>query len=83
MKKGQAMAGTDWRKSFDLKHPSLKPLWVRILAVVLCAGWAVAELFIGSPFWAIPFGAAAAYMAYIFFLSPDRHYFSTKDTPGE
>lgn len=72
------MAGMDWRKSFDLKHPSLKPLWVRILAVALSAGWAVAELFIGSPFWAIPFGAAA-YMAYVFFFSPDRHYFSSKD----
>lgn len=75
------MAGMDWRKSFDLKHPSLKPLWVRIPAVALSAGWAVAELFIGSPFWAIPFGAAAAYMAYVFFFSPDRHYFTSKDKP--
>ena len=72
----------DWRKNFDLKHPSLKPLWVRVLAVVLSAGWAIAELFIGSPFWAIPFAVAALYMAYVFFLSPDRHYFNEPTEPG-
>ncbi|QQM30920.1 hypothetical protein JET14_01650 [Martelella lutilitoris] len=78
------MAGKiDWRESFNLKHPSLKPLWVRILAVALCGGWAVAEIFIGSPFWSILFGAAAAYMAYVFFISPDRAYFNSHDDKPE
>ncbi|MET3599530.1 hypothetical protein [Martelella mangrovi] len=79
------MAGKiDWRESLNLKHPSLKPLWIRVLAVAVCGGWAVAEIFIGSPYWSILFGAAAAYMAYAFFISPDSSYFSEpENTPEE
>lgn len=74
------MAGKiNWRESFNLKHPSLKPLWIRVLAVALCGGWAIAEIFVGSLYWSALFGVAAAYMAYVFFISPDRVYFNTPE----
>jgi hypothetical protein len=39
----------------------MKPLWVRLVFVVLPALWALFELLYGEPFWALLFGAAAAW----------------------
>lgn len=72
---------TDWRQAFDLRHPMLKPLWVRILLVIVCICWAVVELLIGTRVWAAIVAAAGAYMAYSFFLSPDRDYYNRSDDP--
>ena len=46
----------------DPNHPFFRPLWVRILCVVLTLGWALFELSTGSVFWAILFGAAGIYL---------------------
>ena len=51
------------RKSFwDLRSPALRPLWLRILIVAICAAWTVVELSAGDLFWAIIFGASAAFL---------------------
>ncbi len=42
---------------FDFNHPFFRPLWIRVLIVVLCLGWAAFELLSGNLFWAILFGA--------------------------
>ena len=51
------------RKSFwDLRSPVLRPLWLRISIVIVCAAWTVVELRTGNYFWAIIFGASAAFL---------------------
>lgn len=58
-------------KFFDVSHPMFRPLWVRIVVVAVCLGWAAVELSSNSVFWAILFGSAGAYLAYAFFIAFD------------
>lgn len=58
------------RKFLDTDHPMFRPLWVRVLVVALCLGWALFELIDGSPFWGVLFGALGVYAAWSFFLAP-------------
>ena len=62
------------KKFLDLDHPFFRPLWIRVLVVVLAGGWAVLEFVTGSPLWGVLFGAIAAYAAWGFFVdfNPDR-----------
>ena len=46
----------------DPHHPFFRPLWVRILCVVLLLAWAGFEASTGAVFWAILFGAAGIYL---------------------
>jgi hypothetical protein len=61
------------KKFLDTDHPWLRPLWVRVLVVLLASGWAVLEFATGSPFWGMLFLGLGAYAAWSFFLDPDRH----------
>lgn len=54
---------------FDLDHPFFRPLWIRVLIVLACLGWAAFEMATGNPFWAILFGAMGLYAAYGFFVA--------------
>lgn len=56
----------------DPKAPFFRPLWVRILCVVLPLIWAAFELRGGNPGWAMIFGAAGLYLLYALFLSGKR-----------
>ncbi|WP_210527849.1 hypothetical protein [Rubellimicrobium arenae] len=53
---------------FDFNHPFFRPLWIRVVIVVLCFGWAVVEFTTGGPMWGILFGAIGAAAFYGFFL---------------
>lgn len=44
----------------DPDHPFFRALWVRVLCVLAPLLWAGFELYTGSVFWAILFGAAGA-----------------------
>ena len=57
-------------KFIDRDHPMLRPLWVRILLVAICAGWAGFEFTSGSSAWGAAFLALGAYAAWAFFLAP-------------
>ena len=59
---------------FDLQVPFFRPLWIRVVTVVVALGWAGLELLTGSLGWAILFGAAGGYAAWQFFVvwEPDR-----------
>ena len=59
-------------KFLDTEHPMLRPLWVRLLLVAICLGWAVLEFVTGSPGWGILFLALAGYAAWGFFIAPGR-----------
>lgn len=48
----------------DPTHPFFKPLWRRVLSVVMPAAWGGVELLNGATGWAMIFFGAAAYAAY-------------------
>ncbi|RCW87149.1 hypothetical protein [Paracoccus lutimaris] len=52
----------------DPHHPFFRPLWIRILSVVLPLAWAFFELSTGAIFWAILFGAAGIYLLVALFV---------------
>ena len=58
------------KKFLDTSHPMFRPLWVRILIVAICLGWAVFEFTSGSSAWGAAFLARGAYAAWAFFLAP-------------
>ena len=53
----------------DPSHPLYKPLWVRILIVAVCFGWAAVESFGPQPFWAVISGALGAHAAWMLLLN--------------
>ncbi len=61
---------------FDFDHPFFRPLWIRLLVVALCLGWAAFEFASGSPGWALLFGGVGLLAAYRFFVA-----FDPRDTP--
>lgn len=56
----------------DPKAPFFRPLWVRILCVVLPLIWAGVEVSTGNIGWAMIFGASGLYLLYVLFLSGKR-----------
>ena len=52
----------------DPHHPFFRPLWVRILCVVLLLTWAGFEASTGAVFWAILFGASGIYLFVMLFV---------------
>ncbi|WP_138472951.1 hypothetical protein [Poseidonocella sp. HB161398] len=56
---------------FDLNHPFFRPLWRRVLVTAFCLGWAVFELAMGNPLWALLTGALGLYCGYGFFVTFD------------
>ena len=58
------------KKTFlDTDHPMFRPLWVRLLVVAVCLGWAAFEFIDGSPFWGVLFAALGVYAAWSFFVA--------------
>ncbi|CTQ48036.1 hypothetical protein [Jannaschia donghaensis] len=53
----------------DVQVPMFVPLWRRVLAVVVFAGWTVMEVVNGAWGWAALFGGSAAYLAHQFFIA--------------
>ena len=60
------------RRFLDTDHPMLRPLWVRVLIVAVCAVWAAVEFSTGSPLWGAVFLAFGGYAFWGFFLDPGR-----------
>lgn len=53
-------------KSFlDPNHPMFRRAWVRWATALAPLGWAGFELMLGNPMWAILFGAAGGYAAWV------------------
>ena len=79
----------------DPSHPIYKPLWVRILIVAVCFGWATVETLGSQPFWAMLSGALGAYSAWMLLLNfkpqppaanveaPPRDDADESDTPAD
>ncbi|TXB63441.1 DUF3329 domain-containing protein [Paracoccus aurantiacus] len=56
---------------FDLQQDVYRPLWLRVVIVAVCLGWAAVEFVSGAPFWGILFGAVGLYAAHQFFIAFD------------
>lgn len=56
-------------KLFDLNDPFFKPLWIRIVIVLLAGGWAVFEFMSGAMFWGTLFAGIAALAFHGFFIA--------------
>lgn len=54
---------------FDLRHPFFNPFWRRLLTVVFTLGWAMLELVLGNPGWAVVFGGAGVWAGYVLLLT--------------
>ncbi len=52
-------------KGIDPEHPFYAAAWRRYAIVASCFIWAGIELYLGSPMWAMLFGAAGAYAFWI------------------
>jgi hypothetical protein len=61
-------------KSFlDPNHPMFRRAWVRWATAIAPLGWAGFELMMGNVFWAILFGAAGGYAAWVLLVKgPDQ-----------
>lgn len=53
---------------FDLQVPFFRPLWLRLVTVVVALGWAVFEVVTGSVGFAMIFAALGLYAAWQFFV---------------
>lgn len=49
----------------DPQHKFYRPLWVRVLVVLVCASWFAFELYLGPSFWLVIMGALTAYTAWV------------------
>lgn len=63
-------------KFFDFNHPFFRPLWLRVAIVAVCICWAAFELVLGSPGWALLFGALGLFSGYRLFVT-----FAPRDKP--
>lgn len=61
-----------WGALFDTRHEFFRPLWIRILVVVVAAGWAGVELWRGELLWGAIFAVFAGMGFYGFFIDPKR-----------
>jgi hypothetical protein len=60
------------KKFLDTDHPMFRPLWVRVLIVAICLGWAAFEFATASALWGSLFLALGAYAAWSFFAASNR-----------
>ncbi|MEQ1953254.1 DUF3329 domain-containing protein [Mesorhizobium sp. CN2-181] len=50
----------------DRDHPWLRPLWLRVAIVVLCAIWSGIEFYTGEALWGTLAGGMAVYAAWMY-----------------
>ena len=56
-------------KFLDTTHPAFRPLWVRVLIVAICLGWAAVEFVTGSGLWGAVFLGLGVYAGWGFFVT--------------
>lgn len=64
----------------DADHPWFRPLWRRVLMVLIPAVIAGVDIYHGNFGWALIFGGLGAYAVYIFFIAWNR---DKPKTPGD
>jgi len=54
------------KKLIDFENPFFKPVWIRVLLVVVLAGWGLLELSAGATAWAASFFAISVFCGWRF-----------------
>ncbi len=54
---------------FDLKLPFFRPLWRRVVTVLVCFGWGTVEFANNAPFFGIVFVGLGVVAGYQFFIN--------------
>ena len=71
------------RDPFKVRHPFFLPKVRRLVTVLLCFGWGVAELILGNPIWFAVFIAIGGYLTYHFFVVFDPKDYRAEDSDDE
>lgn len=50
----------------DLRVPFFRPVWRRVVTVLVLALWTGVELVMGNPYWALLAGGIGVYAIYVF-----------------
>ncbi|MCO6188253.1 DUF3329 domain-containing protein [Rhizobium sp. L1K21] len=50
-------------------RPFYRPLWIRVLIVLVCFGWGLMELLNGTYFWTVLVWGIGAYAGYRLFIT--------------
>lgn len=58
-------------KFLETDHPFFRPLWIRVLIVAFCVGWAIFEFVGGSAIWGLLFLAMGGIAFRGFFIDFD------------
>jgi hypothetical protein len=53
----------------DNRHPFFRPLWRRVLTVLVCLVWSVIEFATGAPFWGTIAIGLAGYGVWALFIT--------------
>lgn len=61
-------------RALNVDHPFLRPMWRRIVIVLLCLVWSVVEWTAGSPFWAVLASALTVYALWALILFPPASF---------
>tara|TARA_R110002049_G_C8897307_1_gene541266 strand:+ start:107 stop:478 length:372 start_codon:yes stop_codon:yes gene_type:complete len=65
-----SMFRSQLKKSLNVQSETLRPLWIRVVLVAICAVWAVFELLVAqSVLWALLAVAIGAYLFHQFFIA--------------
>lgn len=59
--------------NIEPEHPIYRPLWVRVLLLLVLAGWAAVEFLHDSPFWGTIAGGLALFVLYELFWRYPMH----------
>lgn len=65
---------------FELQIDFLRPLWRRVMLVMVCLAWALLEFLTGSAFWGIIFGSLGVYALWQLFFDGWPASAETHDT---
>lgn len=63
--------------------PFFRPMWRRVVTVIVIALWVWLEIAMGNPYWALLAGGIGAYAAYVFFFAFDLPEPEAEPAPSE
>ncbi len=66
-------------KSLSVRHPFFRPAWRRMVTTAFVGCWTLFELWTGSVFWTILFGAVSVYCIYEFYIAFDPSNYEDRD----
>ncbi|MFV2001526.1 MAG: DUF3329 domain-containing protein [Paracoccaceae bacterium] len=57
------------RRFLDPNDPFFRPLWIRVVVLVILLGWSAYEFATATPFWGVLFLAVGVWFYWVFFVA--------------